>query len=217
MNFETITIVRLCGIAGILGALITGAGDLLYNHIPGSTQTIYEKMSSLSQRRLVSAGALGLIGSWLYLIGALHLYFVFQSAGEDLTLSIAITFAWVAIAYGIAHASYFAIGSNAKLARENGLDIVQAGKAGEALFTKIVMITYIPVAIASFFMVYGVVTAHSAYPIWMVIFLPIVPYLLRPVVLKIIRGRVHEIIRDSFDNFVLFVFFLISTIVVWNM
>ena len=205
MNFETITIVRLCGIAGILGALITGAGDLLYNHIPGSTQTIYEKMSSLSQRRLVSAGALGLIGSWLYLFGALHLYFVFQSAGEDLTLSIAITFAWVAI------------GSNAKLARENGLDIVQAGKAGEALFTKIVMITYIPVAIASFFMVYGVVTAHSAYPIWMVIFLPIVPYLLRPVVLKIIRGRVHEIIRDSFDNFVLLVFFLISTIVVWNM
>ena len=174
MSIEPVILLRLCGIAGIFGALVTGMGDLLYNHVPGSTQTLYEKMSMFSQKRLVSAGALGLIGSWLYSLSAFHLYFAFQSVGEDMALSIAIAFAWVAIAYGVAHASYYAIGSNAKLARDNGLDIEKAGKAGEALFTKIVMITYIPVAITSLFMVYGVITGHSAYPIWMVIFLPIV-------------------------------------------
>jgi hypothetical protein len=170
-----------------------------------------------SQKRLVSAGALGLVGSWLYSISAFHLYFAFQSVSKDISLAIAVAFAWVAIAYGVAHAAYYAIGSSAKLARDNGLDIGVAGKAGEALFTKIVMITYIPVAITSFLMLYGVVSGHSAYPIWMVVFLPIVPYLLRPVVLKILRGRVRELVRDSYDNFVLLVYFLVSTIVLWGM
>lgn len=66
MPFETITIIRLCGMAGIFGALTMGLGDLLYNHIPGSKQTLYEKMSAFPQKRLVTAGILGLIGSWLY-------------------------------------------------------------------------------------------------------------------------------------------------------
>jgi hypothetical protein len=217
MPFETITILRLCGIAGILGALVTGFGDLLYNYVPGSKQTLYEKMSTFSQKRLVSAGTLGLVGSWLYFLSVFHLYFAFQPVGEGISLAIAITFAWVAIAYGVAHASYFAIGSNSKFARDNGLDIGAAGKAGEALFTRIVAITYIPVAITSLLMVYGVITGHSAYPIWMVLLLPIVPYLLRPMALKILRGRVRELIRDSYDNFVLLVYFLASTIVLWSM
>jgi hypothetical protein len=41
------TIVWLCGIAGILGTLATGTGNLLYDNIPGSTQTLFEKISSL--------------------------------------------------------------------------------------------------------------------------------------------------------------------------
>jgi len=75
MLFETITTIRLSGIAGILGALITGFGDLLYNHIPGSKQMLYEKMSTFPQRRLVTAGILGLIGSWLYFFSVFHLYY----------------------------------------------------------------------------------------------------------------------------------------------
>src|SRR5262245_36376454 len=73
MPFETFTVVRLCGIAGILGALIMGMGDLLYHHFPGSTSSLAVRMSSLPQDRLVSAGTMGLVGSWLYVLGAVHL------------------------------------------------------------------------------------------------------------------------------------------------
>ena len=90
-----------------------------------------------------------------------------------------------------------------------------AGRAGEALFSKIVLITYLPVLAVSLLMIYGVLSGRSAYPTWMIIFLPIVPYLLRPVVLKILPGRVREVTRDGYDNFVLLLFFLVSTIVLW--
>jgi hypothetical protein len=215
MSFETITIIKLCGIAGTLGALVTGLGDLLYNHIPGSTQTLYEKMSAFSQKRLVTAGILGLIGSWLYFLGTFHLYYAFLPVGNKFALATSISFALVATAYGAAHASYYAIGNAAKIARANQLDIESAGKQGEALFSKLVLVTYLPVLALSLLMIYGVVSGHSVYPVWMVIFLPIVPYLFRPVVLKILRGRTHELVRDSYDNFVLLLYFLVSTIVLW--
>jgi hypothetical protein len=216
MNFEPITIIRLCGIAGILGALVTGIGDLLYNHIPGSTQTLFEKMSSLPQTRLVTAGMFGLIGSWLYLLSTFQIFYAFLSAGAGFAFAVSLSFALVAVAYGVGHASYYAIGSTAKVARENGLDVESAGKMGEALFSRVVLVTYFPVAVSMLMMLYGILSGRSAYPLWMVIFLPIVPYLLRVPVLKLLRGRARELIRDSYDNFVLLVFFLMSTIVLWN-
>jgi len=215
MLFEPLTIIRLCGIAGILGAIATGLGDLLYHHTPGSTQTLYEKMSSLPQKRLVTAGVLGLIGSWLYFFSAFHLYYAFLPVGDNFALAVALFFAMVAISYGVAHASFYAIGSTAKFARDNQLDVGSAGKLGEALFSRVVQIAYIPVGVVSLLMFYGVLSGRSAYPVWMAVFLPIVPYLLRVLVLKLLRGRVHELIRDSYDNFVLLMFFLVSTIVLW--
>ena len=216
MPFETITIIRLCGIAGLVGALTMGLGDLLYNHIPDSKKTLYEKMATFSQKRLVAAGILGLIGSWLYLISAFHIYYAFLSVGKLFALIMALLFALVAIAYGVGHASYFAIGVAVKLANDNQLDVISAGKSGETLFSKIVLITYVPVAFFSLPTIYGVVSGRSAYPIWMFIFLPIIPYLLRPIVLKVLRGRVHEHIRDSYDNFVLLLYFFVSTLVLWK-
>lgn len=216
MPFETIIIIRLCGVAGIFGALTMGLGDLLYNHIPGSKQTLYEKMSAFPQKRLVTAGILGLIGSWLYFFSVFHVYYAFLSVGKLFALAMALSFGLVAIAYGVGHASYFAIGVAAKLAHDNQLDVTSAGKSAEALFSKIVLITYVPVAVFSLPTMYGVISGRSAYPIWMFIFLPIVPYLLRPIVLKTLRGRVHELVRDSYDNFVLLLYFFMSTLVLWN-
>jgi hypothetical protein len=215
MLFEPLTIIRLCGIAGILGALIIGIGDLLYNHIPGSMQTLYEKMSSLPQKRLVTSGMLGLIGSWLYLLSVFHIYYAFLSFSVGFAFAVSFSFALVAVAYGVGHASYYAIGSSAKVARDNNLDVESAGKMGEVLFSRIVLITYFPVAVAMLLMLYGIISGRSAYPLWMAIFLPIIPYSLRTPVLKILRGRVHELVRDSYDNFVMLIFFLMSTIVLW--
>ena len=54
------------------------------------------------------------------------------------------------------------------------------------------------------------------YPRWMGLFLPIVIYLLKTPVTRILRGHVKELVSDSYDNIVLFVFYAVSTIVLWN-
>jgi len=78
------------------------------------------------------------------------------------------------------------------------------------------VITYIPAAISSLMMLYGIVTGQSMYPRWMAVFLPIIIYLLKIPVTRILKGRLREIINDSYDNFVLFVFYVLSTVVLWN-
>jgi hypothetical protein len=54
------------------------------------------------------------------------------------------------------------------------------------------------------------------YSRWMVIFLPIVIYLLKTPVTRIFRGRIKELVNDSYDNITLFVFYALSTILLWN-
>jgi hypothetical protein len=40
--------------------------------------------------------------------------------------------------------------------------------------------------------------------------------LLKIPVTRILKGRLKEIINDAYDNFVLFIFYIISTAVLWN-
>jgi hypothetical protein len=216
MSFEPLTIIRLSGIAGIFGGLIMAVGDLFYHHIPGSKQSLAERMSSLPQSRQVRAGIFGLVGSWFYLLSAFHLYYAFLPVGDIFALVLAIAFAMVASAYGTGHAAFYAIWSGAKIARDHGLDIDSAGRLGEMYYSRLVLVTYVPVAVASLLMLYGVFSGRSAYPLWMAPFLPIVLYLLRVPILKLLRGRLHELVRDSYDNSILLVFFLLSTILLWN-
>jgi len=65
-------------------------------------------------------------------------------------------------------------------------------------------------------MLYGIVTGQSLYPRWMAIFLPVFTYLLKTPILRVLRGRLREIVNDSYDNLILLIFFVISTAVWWN-
>ena len=65
-------------------------------------------------------------------------------------------------------------------------------------------------------MAFGILMGRSMYPRWMVIFLPLVIYLLKIPVTRILKGHVKELVNDSYDNIVLFVFYVLSTIVLWK-
>jgi hypothetical protein len=207
---------RWLGISGIFGSILFIAGDLLYNHVPGSSKSPTEKMSSLPESRLLNAGMLGLIGCWFYILASGQIYIAFQPVGMTFALIVFLTFATVMICYGVTHTAYFAIAAGAQVAARLGSDIGSGGRLGNVFYQRLVRITYIPVAIASLMMLYGIITGQSRYPRWMVIFLPIITYLLRTLILRILRGHFREIVNDSYDNIILFVFFLISTIVLWN-
>jgi len=216
MTTFTAWALRLFGISGIIGSILFIFGDLLYNHIPGSKNNPTMKMSTMSESRLLSAGTLGLIGCWFYILASLHLYIAFRSVGDIFAFIFLLAFAAVMICYGISHTAYFAIAAGAQVAARLGSDVESGGKLGNTFFQRLVYITYIPVAISSLMMIYGIVTGQSMYPRWMVVFLPIVIYLIKTPITRVLRGRLREIVNDSYDNVVFFVFFLLSTVILWN-
>ena len=213
--FTTWTL-RLFGISGIIGSILFIFGDLLYNHVPGSKNSPSVKMSRMPESRLLNAGTLGLVGCWFYTLASLHLYIAFRPAGDIFAFIFLLAFTATMICYGISHTAYFAIATGAQVATKLDSDAESGGKLGNAFFQRLVYITYIPVVILSSMMVYGIVSGRSLYPRWMVVFLPIVIYLLKTPITRILKGHLREIINDSYDNIVLFVFYVLSTIVLWN-
>lgn len=216
MYILTIWALRLFGISGIIGSVLFICGDLFYNHIPGSKDTPTVKMSRLPQARLLNAGTLGLIGCWFYTLASMHIYLAFRPAGELFAFFVMITLGAVMIGYGMAHAAYFAIGAGAQVAANAGLDAEEGGRMGNALFQRFSRIIYLPVAVSSLLMLDGIVAGRSLYPRWMAFLLPIVIYLLKTPVVRLLKGRVRELVNDSYDNIVWLVFFVISSIVLWN-
>jgi hypothetical protein len=216
MIYFTTWAVRLSGISGILGAILFIFGDLLYNHVPGSKNSPALKMSKMPESRLLTAGILGLIGCWFYILASLHLYIAFRPSGDLFAFILLLSITAVMICYGISHTAYFAIATGAKVADKLGSDAETGGKLGNNFFKRLVYITYIPVSIFSVMMIFGIITGRSMYPRWMVVFLPIVIYLLKTPITRILKGRLREILNDSYDNLVLFIFYIISTVVLWN-
>jgi hypothetical protein len=207
---------RCFGISGIIGSLFFICGDLLYNHVPGSSGIPVVKMGKLPPSRLIHAGTLGLVGCWFYVLAAWHIYLAFRPAGEIFAFILLLAFGAVMICYGISHIAYFSIAAGAQVAADNGTDLEAGGRLGKAFFQRLVYITYVPVGISSLMMLFGIVTGRSLYPRWMFIFLPLIIYLLKTPLVWILKGRLRELVNDSYDNIVLFVFFLISTLVLWN-
>ena len=216
MNLFSPLALRLFGISGIIGAILFVFGDLSYSHIPGSKDSPAQRMSRLPEKILLRAGMLGLFGCWFYCLASLHVYLAFQPAGEIFSFILALTFGATMIGYGIGHTAYFSIATGAQTAVKLGSDAVTGGKLGSTFFKRLSNIIYLPVSVFTVMMIYAIITGRSLYPLWMVVFLPTVLYLLKTPILKLLNGRIQELITDSYDNLILFVFFVLSTLVLWN-
>ncbi len=204
------------GMAGILGAILFIAGDLLYNHVPGSHASPAARMAPLPESRLLAAGTLGLVGSWFYILGSLHVFLSLRPVGETFAFIAAAAFAAVMVCYGVAHAGYFAIAVGARVAAQNASDADSGGQLGNRFFQRLVAITYVPVAISMLMMLYGILTGRSMYPVWAVIFLPLVIYVLKKPIMAVLPGGLRQLLEDCYDNFPLLVFFMASTALLWN-
>jgi len=216
MSIFTTLALRLFGLSGIIGSILFIVGDLLYNHIPGSKDSNELRLSKIPESRLLNGGTLGLVGCWFYTLAAFHLYIAFRPAGDAFAFILSLAFGATMISYGVLHAAYVAIPAGAQVAAKLGADTELGGRLGWDFFGRLLNITYIPVAIFSLMMFYGIVTGYSMYPRWMVVFLPIILYLLKTSVLRIFEGQLKEIIGHAYDNIILFVFFVLSTVVLWN-
>jgi hypothetical protein len=70
------------GAAGMLGAIVFVVGDVMLYFTTSGERDIPTIMSQLPLWRLYIGGALGLVGSWFYTLGAWQVYLAVQPAGR---------------------------------------------------------------------------------------------------------------------------------------
>jgi hypothetical protein len=185
-------------------------------YTPENLHLFTENMSKMPESRLLNAGMLGLIGSWFYTLASLQLYIAFRPAGNLFASITFLTIAAAMICYGIVHTAYFSIAAGAHAAVDLGSDAESGGKLGNIFFLRILTITSFPAIISTVMMVYGILTGQSMYPRWMAIFVPMVMYIFKIPLRRIFKGRLQEFFNESYENLVLFVFFVLSTVILWN-
>ncbi len=206
---------RASGVSGILGGLILFAGDMLFLSDTEQSDFLIS-MAHNTDFRITVSGLTALVASWCYVLGLGQIYYAFGPSKQIIRNIILISLGGILIAYGVAHGTYVAIAATAKVAAENNLDIVESSKLARQIYDLIVLFVYPVFAICSFVFITQVWKRKTLYPRWIILFYPLIPFLLQSVFDKILIGKTWIIVMGGYLNLLFVVFFTASTIALWN-
>ena len=206
---------RLFGICGIMGGLILFSGDMLFYYDPLNTN-LYENMGNASDSRIISSTITALIASWLYVLGSIHVYQAFKQTKPIIKNLVLFCFAAISIAYGVVHGAFVAIATSSKLAVENDLNLNQATLLAVEANNILRSIVYPIFGLLSFLFITQVWKRKTLYSRWILLFFPLIPFLLEDVICKNLSGSISIIICGGYLNHILIIFFTASSIALWN-
>ncbi len=206
---------RTSGIFGILGGIILVIGDMLFYYDAESTDLL-QNIAHASDSRLIISGVTALVGAWFYVLGLGQVNFAFQPSKPIMRKILMFCLGGIFIAYGVVHGAYVSIGATAKLAVQNNLDIVEATRLSWEINGAIRWFVYPLFAICSLVFIIQVWKKKTLYPRWMILFFPLLLFLLQGVIGKLLTGKAWVIIMGGYLNLLLVVFFIGSTIALWN-
>ncbi len=206
---------NITGLCAILGGLILFSGDMLLYFNPTSTNVL-ENISGISEQRLKWGGITALFASWFYLLGLVHLYDALKPAPVLLRNLVILSFGAILISYGVVHAAYISIGASARIALEYNLDLLELTALSRDINQTLRMFVYPIFAICSILFIYLVWTGKSLYTRWIILFYPLIPFLLEGLFNNYLSGTVWLIVMGGYLNLILVLFFSASTIQLWN-
>ena len=206
---------RASGISGILGGLVLFSGDMLF--LADLKQTDFlTSMAHNTDFRITASGLSALIAAWFYVLGLGQVYYAFRPAKQMFRNIVLISLGGILIAYGVAHGTYVAIATTARVAAENNLDLVASSNLARQIYDLIVLFVYPVFAVCSLVFIPQVWLRKTLYPRWMIFFYPLIPFLLQSVFDKILTGKIWIIVMGGYLNLLFVVFFVASTIALWN-
>jgi len=209
------TVIRLLGISGIIGGLILLAGDLLFYYDSSSINLVLN-MGNASDNRIIISGLTAIFATWFYLLALVHVYYAFNRS-KSFTRNIMIgSFAAILVSYGIIHGAYIAIATSAKIAVENNLDLESTTSLAKEANNLLRLFIYPIFAILSFVFITEVWKKRTLYPRWIILFFPLIPFLFKTILVKLPAGGFWIVINGGFLNLILVLFFLASTVALWN-
>ncbi len=206
---------RVMGISGILGGLLLFTGDMLF-YFDASSTNLKLNMGHASDNRIIASGITALLSAWLYMIGLGQVYIAFKPAKDYIRNIVLFSFAGILIAYGVIHGAYVAIATTAKLSSEYEIDMVTATALASKTNDMLRILVYPVFAVLSLFFISQVWKRKTLYPRWIILFFPLIPFLFQGIVSKVLTGSFWVIIIGGYLNLLLVVFFLASTIALWN-
>jgi hypothetical protein len=199
------------GVCGILGSLVLFTGDMLY-YYRGDETDLLANMSAVTDERIIISGVLALIAAWLYVAGSGQVFYAFQPEKASMRWLVFASFVMIMVAYGIIHGAYVAIATSAQIAGEMGLPPGDLTELAVAVNQALRYLVYLPFAVFTIGFTISVWRKRTYYPRWMLIFSPIVPFLLKGVIVGSLEGKMKVIIGDGYLNLILLLFFTSSTI-----
>ena len=206
---------RATGIFGILGGFILLSGDMLSYYDSNSTDVL-QNMSKSSDLRIMLSGLAALFAAWFYMLGLIHVYYAFKPATTISRNIVLISFASILIAFGVIHAFDVVVAITAKLSLQNGLDIHTGVSLARKSDHFLRLFVYPGFAVLSFVFIVQVWKRKTYYPRWIILFYPLISFLLQGIVGGILTGTPWLIIIGGYYNIILIIFFTASTIALWN-
>lgn len=206
---------RCTGLIGAFGGLILFVGDMLL-YYDESSVFLMQNMGNASDFRITASAVSALFATWFYIIGLAQVYYAFKTVNPILRNAVIILFGAVLITFGIVHGEYIAIATSAKLSIQHNINIEIATSLASKINQTLRLFVYPFVAVLSFIFFSAVLKRKTLYPRWIVFFFPLIPFLIQNYVTKYLPNNLWIIIDGGYLNLILIVFFLASTISLWN-
>ena len=207
--------VRIMGLSGIIGGLILFAGDMLL-YYDQTNPSLNQNMGNASDFRIKASAVTALFATWFYLIGVGQIYYAFKPTRTILKNIIVACFSSILIAFGIVHGAFIAIATSAKLATEHNIDMQSATLLAIETNNIMRLFVYPIFAILSLVFITQVWKRKSLYPRWIILFFPLIPFLLQDLICKYLPNNVWIVIYGGYLNLILITFFTASTIALWK-
>lgn len=209
-HFVTKENVFLFGLAGILGSLVLFAGDMLF-YFHGDQTNLIVNMAHASSDRIILSGLCAMIAAWLYTLASGQVYYAFQPAGRWIHITVFLSFTAIMIAYGVVHAAYLAIAISARNAVAMGLPPNSLTDLAITSNHVLRYLVYIPFGVFTLSFIPAVWTEKTRFPRWIVFFSPIIPFLLKNLIVGSLNGSWGVIIAGGYLNLMLLLFFASTT------
>lgn len=206
-------------IAGLAGALLMFAGDMLLYYTPEDfaydsrsssaekIQAIVDVMKELPARRVMAGGMIGPVSAFLYCVGFSHMVWMTDERMKTLAVA-AFLFSCFGIITGGAyhsHCAYLGL-----LGEERFADAL---KAVETYFQKMPLIFYAGEGIDFLLLVVLIASGHTILPRWMFLLSPGILFLLRLAVGCLPKG-IRIIVSGGWTNLISVIYYLAVLILI---
>jgi hypothetical protein len=215
---------RLCGVAGLVGASLLLAADwtLLGTFTSGSEfrENWHVLLSEMPRWRLTVGGLAGPVGAWFYVVGFWQLYLALKPAGRPLAFGVfagfSMSFVWVAGAF---HTSFpFLAEASRMRGAATGDETTVVRAAVEGMFAYAGWLYYVglaPALVGVVLLAYAVVRKRTRYPRWFAALNPALLYLLS-ILFQWLPAPLGGLLVIGAGNLVFLLFFAVSTALLWN-